>query len=55
VNSIEIYTITAQLIQRRIYHETKLVQMQLTQPKGMYFVKIINDEAKKAVFKLIKE
>jgi Secretion system C-terminal sorting domain len=53
--TVEIYTITGQLIKSRIYYDTNLIQMKLIQSKGMYFVKIINDDGNEAVIKLMKE
>jgi hypothetical protein len=53
--NMQLKSINGQLIERREFSNTDLIQMKINQPAGIYLVEVMNDAGDKAVFKVVRE
>lgn len=53
--SVRLLSVTGQVLMEGQYHNTKKIALELHQPNGLYFLEILDHQAKKTVMKIVKE
>jgi hypothetical protein len=52
---VSLYSIDGKLLFDKAIQNTKNVSLQITEPSGMYFLKIMNDKNQKATIRILKD
>jgi hypothetical protein len=53
--TVEVENSLGQILEQKVYNQTKRMGLNLNQPQGLYFVSIRNDNGQKVVRKIVKE
>jgi len=53
--SIRLFSITGQVLMEDQFYNTKKIPLEIHQPNGLYFLEIIDQQAKKTVMKIVKD
>ncbi|RXJ45615.1 SBBP repeat-containing protein [Gelidibacter gilvus] len=53
--SVRLLSITGQVLMEDKFHNTKKIDLELHQPNGLYFLEILDHQAKKTVMKIVKD
>lgn len=53
--TVSLYALTGQLIMNKIFKNTNIIELQLSQANGIYLLEIIDNTGKKAVLRILKE
>ncbi|WP_417370732.1 SBBP repeat-containing protein [Gelidibacter japonicus] len=53
--SVRLFSITGQVLMEDQFYNTKKIPLEIHQPNGLYFLEIIDQQAKKTVMKIVKD
>jgi len=52
--TIQLFSVTGQMIQDYNYQNSKLIQLELNEPNGVYYIEIMDANGKKAMLRIVK-